>query len=56
MTGTEGGNFFHLGAAMNIGLTEAQMKNFIGIIETTVGKAQAESAQKILTRVLDKRN
>ncbi|MEZ4551678.1 MAG: hypothetical protein R2874_14720 [Desulfobacterales bacterium] len=56
MTGTEELSFFHLGAAMNIGLTEAQMKNFIIVIETTVGKAQAESAQKILTRVLDKRN
>jgi 4-carboxymuconolactone decarboxylase len=55
MTGTEGQLGFHLGAAMNTGLTEAQMKDFISVLKTTVGKAQAESAQKILTEVLNKR-
>jgi 4-carboxymuconolactone decarboxylase len=52
MTGTEGQLRFHLGAAMNTGLTEAQMKNFVSVLGTTVGKAQAENAQKILTEVL----
>ena len=56
MTDTGGQLGFHLGAAMNTGLTEAQMKGFISVLETTVGKAQAESAQKILTGVLNKRN
>jgi 4-carboxymuconolactone decarboxylase len=55
MTGTEGQLRFHLGAAMNAGLTEAQMKDFISVLKTTVGKAQAESAQKILTEVLNSR-
>jgi 4-carboxymuconolactone decarboxylase len=55
MTGTEGQLGFHLGAAMNTGLTEAQMKGFISVLETTVGKAQAESAQKILNEVLSNR-
>jgi 4-carboxymuconolactone decarboxylase len=55
MTGTEGQLRFHLGAAMNTGLTEAQMKDFISVLETSVGKAQAESAQKILTEVLNNR-
>jgi alkylhydroperoxidase/carboxymuconolactone decarboxylase family protein YurZ len=55
MTGTEGQLRFHLGAAMNTGLTQAQMKDFISVLKTTVGKAQAESAQKILTEVLNNR-
>ena len=55
MTGTAGQLGFHLGAAMNTGLTEAQMNDFITVFDTTVGKAQAESAKKILTGVLDNR-
>ena len=55
MTGTEGQLRFHLGAAMNTGLTQAQMKEFISVLRTTVGKTQAESAQKILTEVLNSR-
>jgi 4-carboxymuconolactone decarboxylase len=55
MTGTEGQLRFHLGASMNTGLTQAQMKDFISVLTTTVGKAQAESAQKILTEVLSSR-
>jgi 4-carboxymuconolactone decarboxylase len=55
MTGTEGQLRFHLGATMNTGLTEAQMKDFISVLQNTVGKAQAESAQKILTEVLNSR-
>jgi 4-carboxymuconolactone decarboxylase len=55
MTGTEGQLRFHLGAAMNTGLTQGQMEDFISVLRTTVGKAQAESAQKILTEVLNNR-
>ena len=55
MAGTEGQLGFHLGAAMNTGLTEAQMKDFIAVLSTTVGKAEAESAQKILAAVLNRR-
>jgi len=55
MTGTGGQLRFHLGAAMNTGLTEAQMKDFISVLNTTVGKSQAESAQKILAEVLNSR-
>ena len=53
MTGTEGQLYFHLGAAMNTGLTQDQMKNFIFVLETTLGKTQAESAQNILIEVLN---
>jgi len=52
MTGTEGQLRFHLGAAMNTGLTQAQMNNFISVLSARVGKAQAESAQHILSEVL----
>ena len=55
MTGTEGQLRFHLGAAMNTGLTETQMKDFISVLGTTVGESQADSAQKILTEVLNNR-
>jgi len=52
MTGTEGQRRFHLGAAMNTGLTDTQMKDFISALRTAVGETQADSAQKILTEVL----
>ncbi len=55
MTGTEGQLRFHLAAAMNTGLTEAQMKDFISVLGTAVGETQAENAQKILTEVLNNR-
>ena len=56
MTGTEGQLGFHLGAAMNTGLTENQMKGFISVLHDRVGKAQAGSAQKLLARVLKARS
>jgi 4-carboxymuconolactone decarboxylase len=52
MTGTEGQLRFHLGAAMNTGLTQDQMKDFICVLKTTVSKTEAENAQKILTEVM----
>ena len=55
MTGTEGQLRFHLGAAMNTGLTKAQMRDFISVLEAKVGKTKAESAQKILAEVLNNR-
>jgi len=36
MTGTGGQFWFHLGAAMNTGLTEARMKDFISVLESRV--------------------
>ena len=55
MTGTGGQLRFHLGAAMNTGLSEAQMKGFISAFKTTVGETQADSAQKLLSEVLSRR-
>jgi 4-carboxymuconolactone decarboxylase len=52
MTGTAGQLQFHLGAAMNTGLTEAQMKDFISVLKSKVGKKEAENASEILAEVL----
>jgi 4-carboxymuconolactone decarboxylase len=55
MTGTAGQLRFHFGATMNTGLTEAQMKDFISVLESRVGKKEAESAYEVLGNVLRNR-
>ena len=55
MTGTAGQLRFHLGAAMNTGLTEAQMQDFIAVLKSKVGTKEAESASEILGKVLSNR-
>ena len=52
MTGTEGQLRFHLGAAMNTGLTEAQLKDFTSVLKAKVGKKEAKGAYEILAEVL----
>lgn len=56
LTGAEGQLGFHLGAAMNTGLTEMQLNDFIAVLGSMVGAAQAESVQEILGKVLKKNN
>ena len=51
MTGTGGQLQFHLGAAMNTGLSEAQMQDFIVVLKTQVGQQEAEDAAAILQHV-----
>ena len=55
MTGTGGQLWFHLGAAMNTGLTEAQMKDFVSVLEAKVGKEEAQRADEMLAKVLSDR-
>jgi 4-carboxymuconolactone decarboxylase len=55
MTGTAGQLEFHLGAAMNTGLTEAQMKDFITALKSKVGEKEADKANEILSKVLGDR-
>jgi 4-carboxymuconolactone decarboxylase len=55
MTGTAGQLWFHLGAAMNTGLTTTQMKDFISVFESKVGKKEAENASGLLGQVLSTR-
>ena len=55
MSGTAGQLVFHLGAAMNTGLTEEQMNGFITVMDTMVDKNQATIAKRVLADVLSKR-
>ena len=55
MTGTKGQLRFHFGAAMNTGLTEAQMKDFISILDAKIDKKKAENAEEVLNMVLNSR-
>jgi alkylhydroperoxidase/carboxymuconolactone decarboxylase family protein YurZ len=56
MTGTGGQLEFHLGATMNTGLTETQMKQFISVLEYKVGKKEAERVSEILRTALSTRH
>ena len=55
MTGTAGQLQFHLGAAMNVGLTETQIKDFISVLKAKVGKKEADIANEVLNKVLSSR-
>jgi alkylhydroperoxidase/carboxymuconolactone decarboxylase family protein YurZ len=55
MTGTEGQLRFHLGAAMNTGLSQTQMKDFISILAANIDKKKAEGADEVLNTVLNSR-
>jgi len=52
MPGLEGPLSFHLGAAMNTGMTQAQMEEFISVIQSRVGAREAETAYQVLEKVL----
>lgn len=56
MSGTEGQLRFHLGAAMNTGFTEAQMKAFVAVLESEVGDQQAETVSRLFADVLKARS
>ena len=45
----------HLNCCLVVGLTEAQMKAFVSVLEAKVGKAEAELAEKTLDAVLQNR-
>ena len=55
MSGTAGQLRFHFGAAMNTGLTEAQMKDFIAVLKAEVGDEEAKDALQVLVVVLGNR-
>lgn len=50
--GLEGPLRFHLGAAMNTGMTEAQLHEFVAIIKLKAGAQEAETAAQLLREVL----
>ena len=45
----------HFNVAFNVGLTEAQMKSLISVLESRVGKEKADNANEILSKVLSSR-
>lgn len=55
MSGTEGQLRFHLGAAMNTGFSEAQLKNFISVLDAKVAEKTAERAHEVLNELLASR-
>jgi 4-carboxymuconolactone decarboxylase len=46
---------FHLPVGINTGLTESQLKQVFTVIETHIGKEQAETAKKVLLKITDKK-
>jgi len=55
MSGVEGPLRYHLGAAMNTGLTEGQMKAFVSVVNARVGSQEADSVGRLLTELLSTR-
>ena len=45
----------HFSIGFNVGLTEAQMRSLISVLEAKVGKKQADNANEILSKVLSSR-
>ena len=43
---------FHLGAGLHVGLTEAQLRQLIGLCEAAVGQPQADAARTVLAKAL----
>lgn len=41
----------HLGMGMNVGLTEAQLKQAFALLESSIGKQQADAARAVLTKL-----
>jgi alkylhydroperoxidase/carboxymuconolactone decarboxylase family protein YurZ len=46
----------HLSICLNVGFTPEQLKEFVGIIKSTVGKPEAKAAQAVLNEVLENRS
>jgi 4-carboxymuconolactone decarboxylase len=45
----------HFNVGFNVGLTEAQMKSLISVLEAKVGKKEADNANQILSKILSSR-
>lgn len=55
LSGTQGQLTFHLGAAMNVGLTPQQAREWARLIKKRVGRKEGQAAQKVLQSVLENR-
>ncbi|GAB3317748.1 hypothetical protein GCM10027299_09070 [Larkinella ripae] len=45
----------HLGICLHVGLSETQLKQALDLIETAIGKPEAEAGRRILTQVVSSR-
>ncbi|MGL5514711.1 MAG: carboxymuconolactone decarboxylase family protein, partial [Sporomusa sp.] len=55
ITGTNSQLQFHMGAAMNVGLTEAQMRDLISVLGSSLGRVQSNNAAEVFRQVLSGR-
>ncbi len=55
MSGTEGQLLFHLGAALNTGLDDGQLQDFVRVLGDKVGETEAGNAGTVLAVVLAQR-
>lgn len=46
---------FHLNGGMNVGLSEAQIRSLISVVESRVGKKEADTANEVLSTVISSR-
>lgn len=53
MSGTAGQLKYHLGAAMNAGLSANQVKDFVKVLDERVDTKQAKIAHEVLAEVLE---
>lgn len=56
LSGLEGPLSFHLGAAMNTGLSKEQLQDFIKVLEQKVARDKAANADQVLQKVLAQRS
>ncbi|MDC7241033.1 MAG: carboxymuconolactone decarboxylase family protein [Spirochaetales bacterium] len=54
--GTESQLFFHISAAMNVGVTDEQMENLIEIIGVKISSERADAAAGVLEQIVAMRN
>lgn len=45
----------HFGIALNIGITESQLKNVLSVIESNIGTKEADEGRKVLSEVMESR-
>ena len=45
----------HMGIALNLGMTEAQLLHLLAIVETTTGKVEADQGRKVLSEAMELR-
>lgn len=45
----------HMGIALNLGMTEAQLRHLLAIVETNIGKEEADKGRQVLSEVMGAR-